>query len=162
MAQMYAQCYGLPIGISRCGNFFGPGDLNFSRIVPGTMRSLIQDENPIIRSNGKYLRDYFYIADVVKAYLALAESLDRFPGQAFNFGTEQPISVVQIVDKMIRISGKKQLKPKILGTATGEIPIQYLSCKKSRQLLQWRPEIEMDEALKTTYNWYKNFLSGSL
>lgn len=160
MAQMYARLYGLPIAISRCGNFFGPGDLNFSRIVPGTIRSLLRNENPIIRSDGTYVRDYFYIEDVVDAYLLLAEQIKKTKGEAFNFGTEKPTSVKQIVEKIIKISGKKNFKPKILNIATGEIKTQYLSCKKARERLAWKPKFSLDVALEVTYRWYQRFFSS--
>jgi CDP-glucose 4,6-dehydratase len=160
LAQVYHRSYGLPVTISRCGNFFGPGDPNFSRIVPGTIQSLERDERPVIRSNGKYLRDYFYIEDVVGAYLLLAENTEKMKGEAFNFGTEQPTSVIDIVNRIIKISGKKHLKPKILGTARGEIPVQYLSCKKAHSRLGWNPKTGLDEALELTYRWYRDFLGG--
>lgn len=160
MAQMYAKIYQLPIAISRCGNFFGPGDLNFSRIVPGTIRSLLLNENPIIRSDGTYLRDYFYIEDAVDAYLTLAEQIEKTKGEAFNFGNEKPISVRKIVEKIIQISGKKNLKPKILNIAKGEIKVQYLSCKKARKILGWEAKFSLDEALKITYPWYQRFFAS--
>ena len=161
LAQLYFKSYGLPIGIARCGNFFGPGDLNYSRIVPGTIRSLINNENPIIRSDGNYMRDYFYIEDVVDAYLVLAEQLHRVRGEAFNFGTEKPISVKTIVKKIISISEKTQLKPIILNNSSGEIKIQYLSCKKAYNVLRWKFKTPLEDALQTTYKWYENLSSST-
>jgi len=160
MAQMYHRCYDVPLAISRCGNFFGPGDLNFSRIVPGTIRSLVHGKRPVIRSDGRYLRDYFFIEDAVSAYMALAENGDKTIGQAFNFGTETPTSVIEIVDKIIKLSGQLNLKPKILGKAKDEILVQYLSCEKAWRVLAWKPKVSLDVALVKTVRWYEGFLKA--
>ncbi len=155
--------YKIPVAITRCGNFYGEGDLNFNRIVPGTMKSLIFDESPIIRSDGTFLRDYIYIEDAVDAYLTLAQALDReeIRGEAFNFGTEEPISVLDLVQKIIDISGKRELKPKILGKGENEIKEQYLSCVKANSILGWEAKYPLDEGLQKTYQWYENFLERS-
>ena len=160
LAQSYYQSFSLPVVISRCGNIYGPGDINFSRIVPDTMRSLIFDRNPIVRSDGSYLRDYIYIKDAVRGYILLAENLDNSDiwGEAFNFGSEKPIKVIDLVNLIIEISGKTQLTPKILGTAKGEIKAQYLASQKSKKMLGWRNEYSLIEGLKETYSWYKKFL----
>ena len=131
ITQIYAQTYNVPAAVTRCGNLYGPGDLNWSRIVPGTFRSFIFDEAPIIRSDGTYLRDYLFVGDAVDAYLMLAENLPKIKGQAFNFGTEKPTSVLDLVDMMRDISGKKNIKPKIMATAKGEIKDKYWSSAKS-------------------------------
>lgn len=161
LAQSYIHSYNLPAAIARCGNFYGPGDLNFDRLIPGTIRSLVFDENPIIRSNGRYLRDYIYIADVVEAYLAMAESPDRSQGQAFNFGTAAPASVLDVVEQITSVSGKTHLKPKIENTAKNEIPEQYLDITKAKKVLGWEPQYKLSEALKITYGWYQEFLAPS-
>jgi CDP-glucose 4,6-dehydratase len=161
LAQSYFHTYGIPLGIARCGNFYGPGDLNFSRVVPGTIRSLVGNQNPLIRSDGTYLRDYFYIEDAVGAFLTLGESLAReeIKGQAFNFGTEAPSQVLDVVGQLIDLSGKKQLKPVVLNQAANEIKAQYLSCRKAREVLGWRHKVDLPEGLAKSYSWYKEFFS---
>ncbi|MBI4489144.1 MAG: GDP-mannose 4,6-dehydratase [Deltaproteobacteria bacterium] len=161
LAQSYFHTYGIPLGIARCGNFYGPGDLNFSRVVPGTIRSLVGNQNPLIRSDGTYLRDYFYIEDAVGAFLTLGESLakEEIKGQAFNFGTEAPIQVLDVVGQLIDISGKKHLKPVVLNQAANEIKAQYLSCRKAREVLGWRHKVGLPEGLAKSYSWYKEFFS---
>ncbi len=158
MAQMYFKSYGTPVAIARCGNLYGPGDINFDRIVPGTIRSLIQRTSPIIRSDGTYLRDYFYVQDGVNAFFRLAEEMDRIKGQAFNFGTELPTSVIDVVNQIIKVSGIKNISPKILSIAKGEIKVQYLSCSKARKILDWQPKFLLKDTLKNTYQWYQKYL----
>ncbi|OGR97981.1 MAG: sugar dehydratase [Elusimicrobia bacterium RIFCSPLOWO2_01_FULL_64_13] len=158
IAQMYHKSYGLPVTIARCGNLYGPGDLNFDRIIPGTMRSLILGERPVIRSDGSYIRDYFYIEDAVEAYLTLAERCLEQKGEAFNFGTQTPTSVLDLVREITAISGKK-IRPKVLGIAKGEIKKQYLSGRKAEKLLGWKHHTSLQDALGATYHWYKGFLS---
>jgi len=161
LAQSYFHTYGIVLGIARSGNFYGPGDLNFSRVVPGTIRSLVRDEDPVIRSDGTYLRDYFYVEDAVEAFLTLGANLDKdnIKGQAFNFGTETPTSVMDVVDQLIQLSGKKGLKPVVLNQAVHEIKVQYLSCEKARAVLGWRHKTDLREGLEKSYAWYKEFLS---
>ena len=162
IAQAYAHTYKMPIGIARCGNIYGGGDLNFSRIVPGTIKSILQNENPIIRSDGTYIRDYFYVEDTVDAFLALAEALDRkeVQGHAFNFGPEKPMSVIDLVNKILEISGSK-LKPNILAEAKNEIKKQYLDCGKARKMLGWKANTQLDDGLKKTISWYKEFFKNN-
>lgn len=154
----YHKTYGLPVGITRCGNFYGGGDLNFNRIVPGTIRSLLFNEVPVIRSDGTYVRDYIYVLDGVDAYLTIGQALENksIQGHAFNFSTEFPISVLDLVKKIISISGKK-VEPKALGKTSSEIKKQYLSCKKAKEMLEWRHKYNLDSGLKETYEWYKAF-----
>lgn len=161
LAQSYFHTYGVPLGIARSGNFYGPGDLNFSRIVPGTIRSLVSDQDPVIRSDGTYLRDYFYVEDAAQAFLALGEKLanDSIKGQAFNFGTETPTPVLDIVNQLIELSGKKHLKPVVLNQAAHEIKEQYLSCRKARELLGWRHTTDLKSGLAKSYSWYEEFFS---
>lgn len=162
IAYSYFKTFGLPVGITRLANVYGGGDLNLSRIVPGTMRALLKDENPIIRSDGTPVRDYLYIDDAVNAYLTLYRNVKEFKGEAFNFGTDNPISVLDIVTKMIAASGKTHLKPIILGVAKGEIDRQYLDASKAKRQLGWTAKVGLDEGLKKTYRWYeenKRFLT---
>ncbi len=160
IARAYHISYGMNIGITRCGNLFGPGDINFSRIVPGTIKSIIFGEEPIIRSDGKFIRDYFYVKDAVNAYLLLAENVEKkgISGEAFNFGTESPITVLELVEEIIKISGKK-IKPIILNEAKNEIREQYLSCEKARKLLSWKPAFSLRTALAETYKWYEEYFT---
>jgi len=158
----YFHSYQLPIAITRCGNLFGGGDLNFNRLVPGTIRSAIRNEEPIVRSDGTYIRDYFYVRDAVKAYLNLAEQLpdERFIGQAFNFGNEQPLSVIEMVQIILRLMSKTQLKAIILNESTNEIQKQYLDCTKARQMLKWRPAFTLEDALLETIAWYQDYFTA--
>lgn len=156
LARTYYKTYGLPVAVARCSNIYGGGDLNFSRIVPGTIRSVLLDENPIIRSDGSPLRDYLYISDVVSAYIRLAENIERtdVKGQPFNFSTRKPLSVLQIVEKIIEISGKTHLKPRILGRASPEIQAQYLSSDKAYKTLNWTAKITIEKGLEETIRWF--------
>lgn len=162
LAQTYFNTYNLPVSIVRCGNIYGGGDLNFDRIVPGTIKSIIGNESPVLRSDGTFLRDYFYVKDTVNAYLTLAESMDKkkLYGEAFNFGSEKPISVLEITNKIISIMGSN-LKPKIINTAKGEIKDQYLSCGKARKILNWKAQYSLEKGLKETIEWYKKLFERS-
>ncbi len=156
----YFHTYRTPIAITRCGNLFGGGDLNFNRLVPGTIRSALYDEAPIIRSNGRFIRDYFYVQDAVDAYLRLAERLpdESLIGHAFNFGTEIPISVLDLVHTILDLLGKKWLVPKLLNEASHEIPRQHLDCSKARRILHWRPKYTLEQGLRETIAWYREYL----
>jgi len=162
LTHTYFKTYGLPVGITRCCNIYGGGDLNFSRIVPDTIRSIIFNKNPIIRSDGTPVRDFIYITDVVDAYIKLVENLDKknVKGEAFNFGSNSPIKILDLVDKMIKISGK-DLKPVIKGKGKlkGEISVQYLSIEKAKKILKWKPKIPLETGLKKTIKWYKDFFA---
>lgn len=159
IAKTYHNTYGTPVCITRCGNFYGGGDLNFNRVVPGTIRALLNDEKPIIRSDGSYIRDYFYIEDAVHAYLHLAENMDEknILGEAFNFSNELQITVLELVKTIISLMGKENIQPEVLGIAKNEIIHQYLSAEKARKMLNWAPRYTLDEGLKKTIHWYKNF-----
>ncbi len=161
LAQTYHKTYGLPVCITRCGNFFGGRDLNFSRIVPGTIRWALNGERPVLRSDGTMVRDYIYVRDAVRAYLLLAERMDdpAVHGHAFNFSAEQPLSVVQLVERILHLAGRSDLEPIVLGEATAEIPEQYLSARKARDMLAWAPGWTMDDALRETIVWYKAWLA---
>jgi len=159
IAQSYAVTYGLPVAITRCGNFYGGGDLNWNRIVPGTIRSVIRGERPIIRSDGTYVRDYFYVEDGAASYLTLAEGLSRkaeLRGESFNFSTEHPMTVTELVDRVLKLMGA-DVKAEIRNEATNEIRAQYLSADKAHRLLDWAPLYTMEEGLTRTITWYRDF-----
>lgn len=160
ISQAYANTYRMPIGITRCGNVYGGSDLNFNRIVPGTIRSILFNESPIIRSDGTLIREYIYVLDIVEAYMHLAENIhkEKIKGQAFNFGTEKPMNVLEITNKIIEVMDSS-LKPRVLGTAKGEINKQTLSCEKARKLLNWKPAYSLEKGLKETVEWYKSFFN---
>ncbi|MGK2947041.1 MAG: NAD-dependent epimerase/dehydratase family protein [Acidimicrobiales bacterium] len=163
LAQSYQQTYGVPVCITRCGNFFGPGDQNWERLVPGTIRSLIRGERPIIRSDGTMVRDYLHVVDGALAYLQLAEAMAADPslaGEAFNFSTEVPMTVLELVAKLQEAAGT-DLEPEILGTASHEIDSQYLSAAKARKVLGWAPTMSTEEALGHTVEWYRAHLSDA-
>lgn len=160
IAQSYAATYGLPVVITRCGNFYGGGDLNWSRIVPGTIRSVLRGKRPVIRSDGQLVRDYFYVEDGATAYALLAEHLAArrdLAGEAFNFSNEQPISVVDITNLIVKLMGSS-LEPEIRNEATNEIRCQYLNAAKARDTLGWRPHFQLEAGLQLTIDWYQGFL----
>jgi len=156
----YYHTYRLPVCVTRCGNFYGAGDLNFNRIIPGTIRSVLRGQQPIIRSDGTYVRDYFYVRDGALAYLQLAEAMPTkgIAGEAFNFSNEIQVTVLQLVRKILMLMGS-DLEPLIKNEVTGEIFHQYLSATKARQLLGWRPRYTLEEGLKETIDWYREFLT---
>lgn len=162
IAQSYHHAYGLPVTVARCGNIYGGGDLNWSRIVPGTVRSLFHGERPVIRSDGRFTRDYIYVKDVVRAYMRLAEGLDEegVRGGSFNFSPEEPRTVLEIVAAVQGVMGDPPLEPIILDAARGEIRDQYLSSAKAKERLGWRTSFSLDEGLGETVAWYRSFLAG--
>lgn len=162
MAQAYAASYALPVIISRCGNFYGGGDLNWNRIVPGTIRSVLRAERPVIRSDGQYVRDYFYVEDGAAAYTLLAERLAQDPslrGRAFNFSNESQITVLELVGRILGLMGS-DLTPDVRSEATNEIRRQYLCAGSARQELAWSPRFSLDAGLRNTIAWYRDFLSS--
>jgi CDP-glucose 4,6-dehydratase len=160
IAQTYFHSYGLPVCVTRAGNFFGGRDLNFNRIVPGVARWAIRGEQPVMRSDGSMIRDYIYVRDVVLGYLTLAERMEdpMLHGHAFNLSTEQPISVIALVRRILAAAGREDLEPIIQGGATNEIPEQHLSAAKARSLLGWSPLWTLDKALDETLAWYRGWL----
>lgn len=160
LAQSYHHSYGLPVAIARCGNVYGGGDLHWDRIVPGTIRSLLRGERPIIRSDGTYVRDYLYVKDCVAGYLALSDAIDRVAGDAFNFSTESPVTVSEIVTTTRKIVGRTDLEPIIQNVARGEIRNQSLSARKARERLGWQAAFDLERGLAETVAWYEAFLGG--
>ncbi len=158
ITQAYYATYGLPVCITRCGNLFGEGDTNFSRIIPQTIRSIIRGEAPVIRSDGTYIRDYFYVGDAVSAYMLLAEKMESkgLFGEAFNFSNGIQVTVLELVRRILKIMGSA-LEPVILNQAGNEIRHQYLDASKARRLLEWVPKYSLDEGLKRTVEWYRTY-----
>ena len=163
ISQVYARTYDLPVVVTRCGNFYGGGDLNWNRIVPGTIRSVMRGQRPVIRSDGQYVRDYFYVEDGAAAYALLAEKLAAnrdLAGEAFNFSNENQVRVTEIVDKILHLMGS-DLQPDVRNEATNEIRNQYLSAARAREVLHWQPLFTLDEGLKLTIEWYRAFLASN-
>jgi CDP-glucose 4,6-dehydratase len=160
LAMTAAHTYGLPVAIARCGNIYGAGDLNWSRIVPGTLRLALEGRAPVLRSDGLFTRDYLYLEDVVEAYLVLAEATGErdIRGEAFNFSPERPLSVLEMVHAVLEATGRSDLEPVIQNTARAEIRDQYLDATKANRLLGWRPAFSLEEGLRTTASWYRAFL----
>lgn len=163
IAQTYHNVYRTPVCITRCGNFFGGGDLNFSRIVPGTIRSVLNGERPVIRSDGTMIRDYVYVRDVAEFYLFLAECMedDKLHGEAFNYSTESQLNVLEITRMILRLTGREDLEPQILNEAKAEIPHQYLSSAKAREMLGWQTRYTIEDGLRETIAWYREYFKES-
>jgi CDP-glucose 4,6-dehydratase len=161
ISQSYHHTYGLPVTIARCGNIYGGGDLNWSRIVPGTVRSLLRDEQPLLRSDGSFVRDYLYVRDAAAAYIHLAEALDHdgVVGSAFNFSDESPLTVLQLVEVIRERMGREDVEPVILDSSVGEIRDQVLSAERARSVLGWKPQHDLRGGLDETIAWYREYLS---
>ena len=162
LAQMFAKTYRLPVCVTRCGNFYGGGDLNWNRIVPGTIRSAIRGERPVIRSDGHFIRDYLYVEDGARAYLQLAEQLAAKPalaGEVFNFSAEQPLGVLDLVARILSAMGST-LAPEVRNEASNEIRNQYLDASKARSMLGWSPAYTLDAGLCETIAWYTKYFNG--
>jgi CDP-glucose 4,6-dehydratase len=162
IAQSYAVSFGLPVTITRCGNFYGGGDLNWNRIVPGTIRSILRNQPPVVRSNGRFVRDYFYVEDGAIAYMLLAERMAQdasLIGEAFNFSNEIQVTVLDLVGR-IRSAMGSETEPVVLNEASNEIVHQYLSAEKARRRLGWTPRFDLDEGLRRTVGWYTEFLAS--
>jgi len=158
IAHSYHVTYGLPVAITRCGNIYGGGDLNFNRIIPGTIKSLLNNERPIIRSDGMYIRDYIYIMDIIAGYMLLAENLHRqeIQGESFNFSTNNRLSVLELVKQITGLMNSS-LQPDVQNIAKAEIKAQYLSSEKAAQLLGWKAQYDIRDGLKDTIAWYTHF-----
>ncbi len=157
----YAKSYDLPVTITRCGNFYGGGDLNWNRIVPGTVRSILRGQAPVIRSDGSFIRDYFYVEDGAAAYMLLAESMAKDPslrGEAFNFSNELQVTVLDLTHKILELMGS-DLTPEVRNEASNEIKHQYLSAAKARRMLDWEPLFTLNGGLEKTIRWYTEFLT---
>jgi len=156
LCNAYYNTYKVPICVTRCGNIYGPGDYNFSRIIPESIRCALEGKTLLIRSNGKFIRDYVYVGDIVEGYIILAEKSQKLKlaGEAFNFSDENPISVLALVKKIYKLTRRDE-KYEILNTAKCEIPHQYSSSRKARKVLHWYPKVSLDEGLNRTISWYK-------
>lgn len=164
VAQSYHYTYDLPVAIARCGNVYGGGDLNWSRIVPGAILSFLRKERPIVRSDGMYVRDYIYVKDIARAYMRLAECLDdeQVRGEAFNFSMESPMTVLEILTIIQKLMSCEDIEPDIRNCAEGEIRNQYLSAAKTMQVLGWEPQFDLEAGLRETIDWYRKFLAGRI
>lgn len=161
ISHMYAVTFGVPVAITRCGNFYGGGDLNWNRLVPGTIRSALRGKRPIIRSDGTLIRDYFYVEDGAAAYMQLAEALHGRPalaGEAFNFSNELQVDVLSLTKKILA-HVQSDLEPDVRADAKHEIQHQWLTAAKARRELQWTPQFTLEEGLERTVAWYREFLS---
>ena len=164
IAHSYAHSYGLPVVITRCGNFYGGGDLNWNRIVPGTIRSILNGKKPVIRSDGEFVRDYLYVEDGAAAYMLLAEKLAENPslkGEAFNVSNQQPVKVIELVNKIL-LAMNSPLLPEVKNEVSNEIREQYLDASKVNTMLNWKPEFDLDSGIQKTIQWYKDFLEDSI
>ena len=164
IGRMYAVSYGVPVAITRCGNLFGGGDLNFSRTIPGLISATMRKQRFQIRSDGRYVRDFLYVEDAVDGYLCLAEQLANNPklsGEAFNLSLGLKLTVLDVVGMVLETMNESGMEPEILNQATGEIREQYLSPDKAKSILNWSPRYGMDEGLQRTVSWYQTFLSAT-
>ena len=164
ITQTYAAAYAVPAVIARCGNIYGAGDLNWSRIVPGTIRSLLAGEQPVLRSDGTFVRDYLHVDDVVDAYLALAAAVvdgTLAPGEACNLSDEAPLTVIELYEAICTAAGRPGTEPKVLDHAPGEIHDQWLSAAKARKVLGWEARVGLDDGLARTVDWYRGFIANA-
>lgn len=156
ISQAYFKTYSLPATVARFGNVFGPGDLNFNRIMPGIFKAIIEKRNLLVRSDGKMIREYIYVKDVVDGYLKLAQNINKTKGEAFNFGSKNIFSVLEVIKKIEQIL-KIKVKYKILNIAKNEIPKQYLNWTKAKKMLEWQPQTNFQTGIKESFKWYRAF-----
>lgn len=156
IAQTYLNTYQTPVSIVRCANLFGGGDLNFNRLIPGVIRATLRNEPFVIRSDGKFIRDYLYIRDAVDAYLHLAEAINRgAPQGAYNFSLEVKLTVQDVVSRVLALMDREDLEPVVMNQASGESREQYIACDKAREVLGWQPNYSLEEGLSETIEWYR-------
>jgi CDP-glucose 4,6-dehydratase len=163
LGRTYAHTYGLPVGISRCANLYGGGDLNWSRIVPGTIRSVLEGEAPVIRSDGTFVRDYLYVRDAATAVLVLAEAVGRNPelrGEAFNFAAGRRLSALEMVERILSVMGSS-LRPRILAISRNEVPVQRVAATRARRELGWQARVSLTAGLSETVAWYRSYLAAT-
>jgi len=163
LAQSYATTYSLPISVARCGNIYGGGDLNWSRIVPGTIKSLLMQETPILRSDGTFIRDYVHVDDIVDAYMFLAQQTEakNINGEAYNFSRDEPLSVLDIYREVCSVVVGEYVEPKILSATTAEIKNQHLDSSKARKELGWKSTVTLEKGITKTFEWYLNYFKGN-
>ena len=160
ISQSYGKTYNLPVSIARCGNIYGPGDTNWSRIVPGTFHSLLTKQTPVLRSDGTFLRDYIFVKDVVDAYLVLAlKQADLAPGEAFNFSHDRAYSVLEIYSEICQVVLQKYLEPMVLNSVTHEIHDQHLTSSKAKEKLGWEAKYSLESGLKESLPWYRELIA---
>lgn len=164
IALTYARTYDVPVTITRCGNVYGGGDLNWSQLVPGTIRSVLSNERPVLRSDGNYTRDFIFVSDIVNAYLLLAVNTARedIRGEAFNFGLQSRVTVMDVTLAILRLMGRTDLQPIILNQAKGEIKDQSLDSSKAKHLLGWTPVYDLEHGLLETIRWYQDYLGNTV
>jgi CDP-glucose 4,6-dehydratase len=160
LARSYAASFGLSVAVTRCANIYGPGDLNWSRLIPGTIRSALLAEDPIVRSDGTPERDYIYVTDAVAGYMLLAEHLPQRSGEAFNFGTGEGVSALHVINLILSAVGNPGLRPQILGSARGEIDRQCLDFLKAKRLLGWEPVVRLEDGITRSVAWYEKHLAA--
>lgn len=158
LAQSYGRLFGLNIGITRCGNFFGGYDFAFERIIPYTIAQTLKGEAPVLRSDGQFTRDFLYVEEAARTHLLLAERLagdTTLRGEAFNFSHGVEITVLRLVQGILALMGSK-LQPVIASTAKAEIEHMRLDTSKAKTRLGWQPELDFEAALRRTIGWYRD------
>jgi len=162
LSRSFAAAFDLPVSVSRSANIYGPGDVNLSRIIPGTIVSILKGDRPVVRSDGTPVREFIYVDDVVDGYLTLAENIDISRGEAFNFGTDEPIKIVDLVRMMLTLAGRTDLEPDILlkTKIAGEIDAQYLSGEKMAETFAWKPTRSLENGIKESIQWYRDHLES--
>lgn len=165
IAQSYWHTFGLRVAVTRCGNLFGGGDLNWNRIVPGTIRAVMAGQPPVIRSDGRFVRDYLYVEDAVDAYLLAAEAVGRdgaAAGHGFNVSYDQPLNVLELVDHILRLMRRPDIRPEVLNQASNEVREQYVDASRARDVLGWKLRIGLEDGLARTIEWYRTFLQSRI